>query len=158
MSVTKAELTGLYLSYFGRPPDPGGLDYYLAQPDATVVSVAAAFSVSPESLALLGPVFGAAQVDSIYMNLFGRHAEPDGLSYWVGQVSSGALSPAMAAYGIFLGAQNDDKISVQNKMAIATLFTAHLDTPDEIANYNAAGAESAREFLALVGSSAQSLA
>src|SRR5436190_24151914 len=114
MAITTTDLTALYLAYFGRPPDQGGMQYYLGQPTATVQSVAAAFSVSPESMQLIGPVFGAAQVDAIYMNLFGRHAEPDGLTYWVNQVSSGLMTPAFAAYGIFLGAQNADKTSVDN--------------------------------------------
>ncbi|MBC8132716.1 MAG: DUF4214 domain-containing protein, partial [Deltaproteobacteria bacterium] len=159
MAITATELTALYLSYFGRPPDQGGMEFYLAQEDATVQSVADAFSASPESMDLIGPTFGPDQVNRIYLNLFGRDAEPDGLAYWTKQVADGLMTPAFAAYGIFLGAQNADLISVQNKMLVATTFLEHLDTPEELAGYSGnEAAQAAREYMDTVGSSPSSVA
>ena len=37
-----------------------------------------------------------------------------------------------AAYGILIGAQNDDLTTVANKLGVATQFTALLDTPAEV--------------------------
>lgn len=116
MAVNEQQLHQLYLAYFGRPPDWGGLQYYLTQGDATVQAVASAFSASPESQGLYGASFNAAQIDAFYMNSFNRHAEPDAQTYWTQEVQSGRLSPAMAAWGILIGAQNDDKQTVNNKM------------------------------------------
>src|SRR5213075_484625 len=120
MAVSSTQLHQLYLAYFGRPADFGGAEFYLAQSNATVQSVAAAFSASPESQALYGSSFGDAQINAIYQNLFNRNAEQAGLDYWSSEVNSGRLSPAMAAYGILIGAQNDDAISVQHKLDIST--------------------------------------
>ncbi|AMO23846.1 hypothetical protein UC35_14410 [Ramlibacter tataouinensis] len=151
-------MTQLYLAYFGRPPDFDGLNFYLNQPNATVQSVAAAFSASPESQALYGTTFGAAQIDAIYMNLFNRHAEADGIAFWSNAVNSGAISPAYAAYNILIGAQNADAVSVANKMGISTLWMQHLNTAEEIVGYSGiAAVEVARQFLATVDSTAASV-
>src|SRR5207253_3470930 len=158
MAVTQDQLYDLYLAYFGRPPDFDGLQFYTANPNFTMASVAAAFSASPESQALYGSSFGAAQVDAIYMNLFNRHAEPAGLAYWTTEVASGRITPAGAALAILQGAQNDDKIAVQNKLAIAHAFVADLDTSEEIIGYSGPiAAAAARAFLHTVDWTAGSL-
>jgi hypothetical protein len=158
MAVTQAQLTELYLAYFGRPPDFNGVTFYTANPSATVQSVAAAFSASPESQGLYGATFGAAQINAIYQNLFGRDAEAGGLTYWATEVASGRLSPAMAAYGILVGAQGADKTAVANKVAIAKSFYAELDTGPEMTGYAGdAAAASARSFLRTVTSEAATM-
>jgi len=151
MAVSQTQLTQLYLAYFGRPPDFDGLVFYTSNPDYDIWQVAAFFSESPESIALYGPTFNAAQINAIYQNLFNRDAEPAGLLYWSTEVASGRLTAAGAAYAIFLGAQNEDLVAVNNKMAVATAFIAALDTSAEIVGYTGAdAAESARQFLATV--------
>ncbi len=153
--ATRAELIQAYLAYFGRPPDFDGLKFYENIPFADVISN---FSKSAESQALYGTTFGAAQVNAIYQNLFNRDAEPAGLDYWSGRVNSGALSPAAAAYGILLGAQNADKTSADNKIAIINLFNSKLDTAAEIVAYSGtAAAASARAYIKTVDSTAASV-
>lgn len=153
------ELAQLYLAYFGRPMDWDGIDYYAAQgasPD--LFALARGFSVSPESQQLYGTAFGAAQVNAIYQNLFNRDAEAAGVAYWTGEVDAGRLTAAGAALAILLGAQNEDKVAVQNKLQVALAFSAHVDTQSEVDGYaGAAAAASARAFLHTVGSSATSL-
>src|SRR5687767_2116766 len=124
MAVTQAQLTQIYLAYFGRPPDFDGLVYYTTLPNITIWDVAASFSASPESVALYGPTFNAAQINAIYQNLFNRDAEPAGLLYWSQEVAAGRLTPAGAALAILLGAQNDDLVAVQNKVAVSSAFVA----------------------------------
>jgi Ca2+-binding RTX toxin-like protein len=159
MAVTQLQVTQLYLAYFGRPPDFDGMNYYLAQPNATVQSVAAAFSASPESQALYGSTFGAAQINAIYQNLFNRDAEPGGISYWSTEVNSGRLSPAMAAYAILIGAQNADATTVAAKMTVATNWLLNLDTSSEIVNYSGAAAVAvARDYLHTITTAAQAAA
>ena len=94
MAVTQQQLTELYLAYFGRPADIGGIQFYTANPANTMQSVAANFSASPESLSLYGATFGAAQIDAIYQNLFNRNAEAAGQAYWSAEVSAGRISSA----------------------------------------------------------------
>jgi hypothetical protein len=140
MAISALELQRLYLAYFGRPADRDGMDFYLAPgaewkifagpPDVTL-----GFSESPESRALYGSTFGAEQIDAIYMNLFNRHAEQGGIDYWLGQVQKGELTPAGAAYGILVGAKNDDAIAVASKLALCEEFFAAVDTSEEIEAY-----------------------
>ncbi len=158
MAVTAAQLTQLYLAYFGRPPDFDGITFYTSNPAATTTSVAAAFSASPESVALFGPTFNAAQINAIYQNLFNRDAEPAGLTYWSTEVAAGRITPAGASLAILQGAQNADKTAADNKLAIATSFYGQLDTTAEITGYSGtAAAASARAFLKTVADTAASV-
>lgn len=158
MAVTATQLNTLYFAYFGRPADFDGYNFYLNNPAATSASVAAAFSASPESQALYGSAFGAAQVNAIYQNLFNREAEPAGLTYWANEVNSGRLTAAGAALGIAQGAQNTDLTTVTNKLAISQAFFNALDTSAEIVGYTgSAAAASARAFIKTVDSTAASV-
>ncbi|MEP6790463.1 MAG: DUF4214 domain-containing protein, partial [Ramlibacter sp.] len=158
MSITTTQLVELYLAYFGRPPDAGGIRYYTTG-NFTLNDVVRSFSASPESKALHGEGFGAAQINAIYQNLFNRDAEPAGQAYWLAAVNSGSITPAQAALSILQGAQNSDKTAVQNKLALASAFLVELDTEREITGYAGDGpAALARTFLKTVDASATSLA
>src|SRR3569832_114300 len=159
MAVTREQLVGLYLAYFGRPPDVDGYLYYTTQTNLTLTQIEANFSASPESQAMYGTGSLSQLIDAIYVNLFNRHAEPDGIVFWSNAINQGYVTPAGAAYNILLGAQNDDKIAVQNKMTVANDWLTHLDTTAEITGYSGADANAvAREFLHTVDSTAGSLA
>lgn len=159
MAISHTQLQQLYLAYFGRPADIDGLGFYASNPNLDIWSVAAAFSASPESQALYGAGFSDETINAIYQNLFNRDAEPAGLLYWSTEVTSGRLTAAGAAYAIFLGAQNEDKVAVQNKMAISAAFTTALDTDLEITGYTGdAAAAAARTFLHTVTSDPASVA
>ena len=97
--ASKAFLQQAYLAYFGRPADVSGLAYYADQSEA---QVKAAFSASPESQAFFGSMAVAAQINTIYKNLFNRDAEPAGLTYWSQEIGSGRLSLADAAMASWL--------------------------------------------------------
>jgi Ca2+-binding RTX toxin-like protein len=143
--ATKAFLEQAYLAYFGRPIDPNGVAAYV---NSTETEVENAFWASPESQALYGSVFGLQQINMVYNMLFGRDAEPAGLAYWANQLVIGAFTPAGAAIAILNGAQGTDVTAVNNKLAASAMFTAGLDTTDEILGY--AGDQSAavaRAFL-----------
>jgi hypothetical protein len=158
MAITATELHRLYLAYFGRPADFDGFMYYTNDPNITLKSAAAAFSNSPESKALYGEEFGAQQINRIYLTLFNREAEPAGLAYWLGEVASGRLPPAEAAYGILVGAQGPDALAVANKLQVALAFYGELDTVLELIGYGGYdAAASARAFLARVEGTQASL-
>jgi len=59
-----------------------------------------------------------------------------GLLYWVGQVNSGKSTLGNVAINILSGAQGDDKIAVESKLAAATSFTTAVDTSAEIVAYS----------------------
>jgi hypothetical protein len=147
------ELAQLYLAYFGRPMDWDGIDFYASHDGPLdLFALARGFSESPESQQLYGTTFGASQVNAIYQNLFNRNAEAAGIAYWTGEVNAGHLTAAGAALGILLGAQNSDRIAVQNKLQVSLAFSEHVDTQSEVAGYSGAqAAASARAFLHTVG-------
>lgn len=141
----KTFLEKAYLAYFGRPVDANGATAFAGASEA---EVEAAFFASPESKALYGETFGLAQINQIYLTLFGRPAEEAGLDYWMHQIELGLLTPAGAAIGIQAGALNEDITALENKLVASAAFTASLDTPNEAQGYNGnASAASARDFL-----------
>jgi S-layer protein len=90
-TVTAASATDiqtLYVAYFNRPADPLGLQAWLST-GASIATIAAGFSASQEYKDTYGGKSPLDLVDSIYMNLFGRHAEAAGLVYWAGKLQAG---------------------------------------------------------------------
>jgi hypothetical protein len=131
----------LYIAYFGRPADPLGLSYWANQVNAAGGNMAVAiagFAVSSESTNLFGALPSAQKISAIYLNLFNRLPESTGLSYWMNQLDSGAITQAQAAWEIMNQAGAGDATSVANKLVMANVFTAQVDTAAEIAGYNGA--------------------
>lgn len=158
MAVTLAQLETLYLAYFGRPADFDGLQFYTTGAQS-LEEVGTAFANSAESRALYGSGYGSAFVNAIYVNLFGRDAEAGGLAYWVGQLATGAVSPAAAALAILNAAQGADAVAIRNKLAAATQFTQGLDNPTDILAYQGnVAAAAARGWLLGVDADAGTLA
>lgn len=131
----------LYIAYFGRPADPGGLNYWASQVNAAggnMVVAIAGFAASTESTNLFGGLPSAQKISAIYLNLFNRLPEGGGLSYWMNQLDSGAITQAQAAWDIMNQAGPGDATSVANKLAMANTFTARIVTTAEINGYNGA--------------------
>ena len=91
------QLEELYVAFFNRVPEADGLAFWIGQAHAgrTTASIADAFYAS----ALVYPQTGytadmspTAFVDAIYRNVLGRSAgaDPQGLAFWSGALTSGA--------------------------------------------------------------------
>ena len=82
-------LTALYVGYFDRAPDPAGLQFWIDQIDGgrEFNTIAADFAASAEAEALYPYLTTPAVstpstfVQNIYLNLFGRAAETEGLDF-----------------------------------------------------------------------------
>lgn len=162
----------VYLAYFGRAADVGGL-YWFADGlknagapkdvvnleiaynnNATVKALIDSFGNSAESNALYGGD-NTAFVTAIYKNLFNRTPDAGGLAFWVNALNNGSLSRGKAALSIMAAASNGntDGISVAKKSAVAVNFTKSLDLAPEIAAYNGTAAVTkVRAMLAQVNS------
>ena len=140
MPMTAQAAQQLYVAYFNRPADTIGLAYWMTK-DAAAAS--AAFSVSAEYVATYAGMSNAQIVNAIYTNLFGRGAEPAGLTYWGAALSAGTVSVSNAVTAIAAGAQGTDKVAYDSKVTAATAFTAALDTSAEIIGYSGVGANNA---------------
>lgn len=92
-------VTQAYSRYLGRGPDSQGLNFWvgLMQHGLTDERLEAGFLGTPEYIADHGGA-GSGWVQGMYNDLLGRPADPQGLVYWVSQLSAGA-NPSNVAYG-----------------------------------------------------------
>ncbi len=141
------QLELLYIGYFNRAADSGGLTFWAGQAATAqaagqtgvtaLANIANAFAPQPETDALY-PVLGSVNLnlqspgaqaslgtflDNLYSNLFGRAPDASGKAYWLGQLTSGAVGLGTAILAIVNGAQGADAIEVQNKISVALDFT-----------------------------------
>jgi hypothetical protein len=125
-------ITGLYVAYYGRSPDPSGLNYWVGQGKAGVSleSIAASFGGAQESLTkypyLATPNVSdpTAFVTSIYVNAFGRQPDATGLAFWVNKLKTGGSGQAPGfILTVLLNAQGTDFTALQNKANVATQFS-----------------------------------
>lgn len=142
----------LYVAYFGRAADTGGLANFQSQmttlnaptdfsslsaaykANAGIKALIDSFSSSTESTSLYG---GDTKtfVTGVYQNLFNRAPDTEGLNFWSGAISSGDLTRSNAALSIMSGALSNtsaqgliDAALVNNKTTIASNFTFALNT------------------------------
>jgi hypothetical protein len=65
----------------------------------------------------------ATLIANVYQNLFRHTPDSGGASYWLGQISSGAIGLGSAILAIANGATGSDAIELQNKITVALDFT-----------------------------------
>ena len=145
------QVQDIYIAYYGRPADPEGLAYWAARLDVAngnLNEIISAFGNSDEATALYGSESVASRIDKIYMQLFGRPAEAEGLAFYEGEIAAGRKTTESAMLDILNGAQNDDLAVLQNKQAVASAFTAHLnETRESNAYAGNAAANTVRDFM-----------
>ncbi|HEY0847233.1 MAG TPA: DUF4214 domain-containing protein [Noviherbaspirillum sp.] len=167
----------LYVSYFGRAADTGGLANFTAAlatasapkdiqslntaytTNATVRSLVDAFGTSTESNNLYTGNT-ASFVTAIFQNVLNRAPQTEGLEFWQREIDAGRLTKGNAGLSIMAGALVNatsqgmtDAALINNKIRVASNFTFGLDTPTEVQNYRGAvAAGMARSMLATVSS------
>jgi hypothetical protein len=168
----------LYISYFGRPADPGGLAAFESQlasdgapstiqqlvtlygTNPAIKTLIDSFGTSAESNALYGSSDTTSFVQAIFQNVLGRQPAASGQSFWVNQIDSGIVTKSNAALTIMVGALENttaqgmiDATLIGNRVAVASNFTAALASPGQANAYSgSAAAASARSMLATVSS------
>jgi M6 family metalloprotease-like protein len=143
----------IYVAYFGRPADVGGLDWHAkvllaAGAPTDVVALSAAydsnqalkdeidsFGTSAESAALY-PGDNGQFVDALYQNLFGRAPDAAGKQWWVGLLDRKVITRASAAIQITAGAQKADATIIGNKTNVASTFTSQITTDVQQKGYD----------------------
>lgn len=146
-------LQRIYLSFFGRPVDPKGLEFWskifsdrgmptsingFIDGYATNSGIRELIDMFANSSEFQGLYTGnnSAFINAVYLNSFNRNAEADGRAFWGGFMDRGQLTRAQVAMCILSGAQNSDKVVAAKKVQAATFFTAALDLPMEVAMYD----------------------
>ncbi|OGS72854.1 MAG: hypothetical protein A2063_11060 [Gallionellales bacterium GWA2_60_142] len=126
---------------------------------AQLAAIAAGFSGSTEYATLYAGQSNTQIVNNLHLNLFGRAAEPAGLTHWAGRLTAGSETFASLALQLTYSAQGTDAAAIANKVSAANAFTAEINTVLEKAFYHGTvSAASARGWLATVTDSVASLA
>ncbi len=147
-------LQKLYVAYFNRPADPGGLEYWnnvMQHQNISLSDISNTFATSPEYRDTYAGMNNQQVVNQVYVNLFGRNAEAAGLQYWTALLDSKQISLANVVTIIGNGAQNSDLISYNAKTTAASSFTMGLQRSFAESGYNTPEAKVlARSFIASV--------
>lgn len=147
----------LYIGYFGRPADPGGLAYYTetfrkANAPTTILGLLSAFKTNVgvraelESFALsdesqkLYPSCAWVGCDytwiyAVYQGLFSRDPDVDGSQYWVNELDTKGATRAAVLLSVMAGAQSADAQLVARKVRMAVQFTRALDAAGQRGAY-----------------------
>lgn len=133
----------LYISYFSRPADAAGLTYWTgalsANPNA-LQELSRQFSISQEYRTTYAGLDNRAKVVEVYDNLFSRAAETAGVDYWTNLLNNNQITIDNMVTQIAAGAQGNDRVAFNGKVAAADVFTARLDLPAEKTAYSGAAA------------------
>lgn len=94
-------IEALYIGYFGRAGEPGGVEYWVSRMDAgmTIEEIAASFAEQPEAKGqhpfLADPANTDAEsfITSLYEQLLSRVPDANGFGYWVGQLEAANGDP-----------------------------------------------------------------
>ena len=153
-TAIQTELQQLYVAYFSRPADVSGLAYWTnflsTHPDGYQV-ISQNFAASAEYKAMFAGQDNRAVVNTVYEHLFGRPAETAGLDYWTKMLDNKVITIDNVVTQIAAGAQSTDKIAYDGKVAVAAVFTDHLDLASEQAAYaKPAGMKVASDYIASI--------
>ena len=124
----EVEVQKMYVAYYGRPGDDGGVKFWaeqLSQNNGDLSAIIDSFANSEEFQERFGDLDNEQLVDNIYQQLFGRGADPEGLKFYVDHLVAGTKTLGTIALDIANGAQpdNDDGLIIANKLTVAEAFT-----------------------------------
>jgi trimeric autotransporter adhesin len=151
-----AAIQELYVAYFARPADAGGLIFWNSYLNSggTIAKIAADFAKQQEYKDTYGGKTAYEVVAAVYANLFNRSGDQidtAGLNFWAQGLMKGVFTVDEAVTKIAAGAQGSDAVTFKNKVAAATAFTTNLDTSSEVLGYSGAAANAAaKDWLAKV--------
>lgn len=153
------EVQTAYVGYYGRPGDVRGQDYWAARFDREGQGLSAiiqAFGVSAEFTERYGGLSNAELVRTVYLQLFGREPDPEGLEFYTNLLDNGIKTLQTITLDILYGAQADDRIIVDNKLEVAHYYTDQLREQDKRDLYDLAGGLAALSMVTVEPSSVTS--
>ncbi|MEG3113672.1 DUF4214 domain-containing protein [Salinicola sp. 4072] len=122
----------LYVAYYGRPADQEGQEYWADRlDDEGEGAIINAFGNSAEYDELSEGQGNATLVDNLYQQMFGRHADPEGLTYYTGVLESGDKTLAEIATTILNAASGVDMNEFNAKVEAAADYTETYGSADD---------------------------
>ena len=167
-----------YVAYYGRPADPGGLDYWngrlgderinysprsgenLTDSELNVYNeLVSGFGNVEEANRIFDSLNNRQKVNQVYQFAFNRDGDSGGLDYWTNQIDRGFVNLTTFALEVALGAQNQDFQVLANKIESADLFSRGVETnPDGSAYSGSRGEIFGRDWLAGYGNTVATIA
>lgn len=138
-------IVGLYVAYYNRAPDQGGVDFWMDQAArngnaSALLSISEGFSNHPQFMEDYPATDTTEQfVTKIYNNILNRSPDAGGLAYWVEQINGGLpKTEFIVTYiNLVLDYNEDDpegiksKQLVTNKVMVGKYFKDTLGTDSE---------------------------
>lgn len=127
------QIQKIYIAFYQRPADPGGLRYWAERADLAggdIGQVINAFASSAEANALYGPINATtigSVIDGLYLALFNVAPDAAGRQFYIDGFTDGTFTAGTIALAVLEGAQNNDQIAIGNKMLVANEFTQQVD-------------------------------
>tara|TARA_Y100001968_G_scaffold310697_1_gene331899 strand:- start:1576 stop:2949 length:1374 start_codon:yes stop_codon:yes gene_type:complete len=134
-SVDSNELQKLYIAYFGRPGDPSGINYWLSCGNdlLTIKDVSNELSIQDEYKKIFENKSFEYKINKLYLNLFNRKADFDGLNYWMEMVNNQEYQISDIVYNLLyienknysnnIEQYQQDMNVLNNKIFAAEIFT-----------------------------------
>jgi len=129
-SYYNEQVQKLYIAYFGRAADPGGLAFYadsLNASQTTIEAIASSFASSAEAqrvISLSVNDFLAAMYQQAFARVYTPSIEG---TFWADAINTGQTTKELAMVQILLGARGQDSTVVSNKVEVAVAFTTEIE-------------------------------
>jgi len=155
------QVQAMYIAYYSRPGDPGGVAYWakrLEQSNGDSSAIINQFGNSAEYTDRLAGKDSEELINNIFVNLFGRDADAGGLVFYKNKLESGAITLASIALNISNGVSpgSVDAAIIDNKIDVAAAYTAFVD--ETSAEYGAQQIDEAVILIAAITSDQETTA
>lgn len=134
MRSTSDNLQLLYIAYFGRPSDPEGIAYWLSQNTDQKEFSRIIFAQPEFQESILNKPL-REQINSLYLNLFGRYGDNLGLDYWAAEILKDNLNIATLGVDLIYAAtlrKEHDYLILEKKLNAANNWTSTVSSIPEL--------------------------
>ena len=145
--VDSNELQKIYIAYFGRPGDPSGINYWLSRSreSLTIKEISNELSRQDEYTNYFAHDSSLDfKINRLYLNLFNRKADFEGLNYWIDMVDSqdyqisdifyNLVYSINKPYSVDFEQEKKDIQILRNKTLAALLFTEQISKSITLVN------------------------
>ncbi len=135
VNINSNELQKLYIAFFGRPGDPSGISYWLSfsKELLSIKEISNQLSKQDEYINYFNNKSFEFKINKLYLNLFDRKADFDGLNYWMEMLNNKDYQISDMVYDLLYSKdkilslspkQSEQDINVlKNKIFAAEIFT-----------------------------------
>ena len=147
----------MYVVYYGRPADPGGLAYWAGVFDSTTnLSTALnSFGTSTEFNENFGSLPSSDLVSNLYQQMYGRAPDSAGLDFYADRLASGEATLVSIGKQIADGSQEPDLSTLNNRITVANSFTSEIESTG--ATYGAEDVAAVQTLLSEVNNTSDSV-